>query len=76
MTLTSNDFVLHVVRKVWMIIFDKNKNKVQCFSNTLVMQQENETRAIAILRYPSVVQMQGYVANLQRPKCEMGYVYL
>jgi hypothetical protein len=23
-----------------------------------------------------VVKMQGYVANLQRPKCEMGYVYL
>lgn len=59
-----------------MIIFEKNKNKNQCFSNTLVMQQENETRAIAILTYPFVVKMQGYVANLQRPKCEMGYVYL
>jgi hypothetical protein len=59
-----------------MIIFEKNKNKNQCFGNMLVMQQENETRAIAILTYPSVVKMQGYVANLQRPKCEMGYVYL
>jgi hypothetical protein len=42
-----------------MIIFEENKNKNQCFGNTLVMQQENETRAIAILTYPSVVKMQG-----------------
>jgi hypothetical protein len=38
-----------------MIVFEKNKNKNQCFGNMLVMQQENETRAIAILTYPSVV---------------------